>query len=87
MVEQYLINLFEKHFHRHDIRAQVRSSQGFCKEHAWLVFELGLGRTFGAAVISHDLLMIACDDLQNFERPPLKVHCANNKARSPCFIE
>ena len=72
VVEQYLTNLFEKHFHRHDIRAQVRSSKGFCKGHAWQVSELGLGRTFGA-VIYHDLLMIARDDLQNLERPPFKV--------------
>ncbi|HNT25904.1 MAG TPA: DUF6062 family protein [Anaerolineales bacterium] len=69
-VEQYLRDLFEKYFHRTDIRAVLRDSKGFCKEHGWLAFELELGGTFGAGIIYHDLLMLAIGDLQKVKSTP-----------------
>jgi len=69
-VERYLKDLFETRFHSPDIRTILRGSKGFCKEHGWLASELGLGSTFGSAIIYHDLLWTARDDLQKVKDSP-----------------
>jgi len=65
-VEQYLKDLFETRYHETDIRALLREAKVFCKEHSWLASELGLGSTFGAVIIYHDLLWTALDNIKNF---------------------
>jgi len=63
-VERYLKDLFETRYHETDIRTLLRAVKGFCKEHTWLASELGLGSTFGAVIIYHDLLWTALDDIK-----------------------
>ena len=65
-VERYLKDLFETRYHETDIRTLLRVVKGFCKEHSWLANELGLGSTFGAVIIYHDLLWTALDDIKKF---------------------
>jgi hypothetical protein len=55
-VERYLDNLFYENVNDGDLRAQLRSSLGFCHEHAWLALKPGIGEALGVAIIYHDVL-------------------------------
>lgn len=55
-VDRYLDNLFYENVNDGDLRAQLRSSLGFCHEHAWLAIKPGLGDALGVAIIYHDIL-------------------------------
>jgi len=55
-VERYLGNLFYENVNDGDLRAQLRSSLGFCHEHAWLALKPGIGDALGVAIIYHDVL-------------------------------
>jgi len=55
-VDRYLNNLFYENVNDGDLRAQLRSSLGFCHEHAWLALKPGIGDALGVAIIYHDVL-------------------------------
>jgi hypothetical protein len=55
-VERYLDNLFYENVNDGDLRAQLRSSLGFCHGHAWLALKPGIGDALGVAIIYHDVL-------------------------------
>ena len=59
--------MFETRYQETNIRALLRDVKWFGKEHSWLAYELGLGSTFGAVIVSHDLLWTALDDIKKIK--------------------
>ncbi len=55
-VERYMDNLFYENVNDGALRTQLRSSLGFCHEHAWLALKPGIGDALGVAIIYHDVL-------------------------------
>jgi len=55
-VERYLDHLFYESVNDSNTRAHLRASLGFCREHAELLLETGLGSALGMSIIYHDVL-------------------------------
>ena len=55
-VERYLDSQFYENVNSPAWRDQLRSSLGFCHEHAWLAVDKRLGDALGFSIIYHDLV-------------------------------
>ena len=55
-VERYLDNQFYENVNSPAWRDQLRASQGFCHEHAWLGVDKRLGDALGFSIIYHDIV-------------------------------
>jgi hypothetical protein len=55
-IERYLDNQFYENVNSPAWRDQLRASQGFCHEHAWLAVEKRLGDALGFSIVYHDLV-------------------------------
>lgn len=67
-VERYLDNQFYENVNNPDWRKQLRTSLGFCQEHAWLAIERHLGDALGFAIIYQDVVATILKGLD--ESPP-----------------
>jgi hypothetical protein len=54
-VERYLDHLFYESVNDSSTRAHLRASLGFCREHAGLLLDTGLGSALGMSIIYHDV--------------------------------
>ena len=55
-VERYLDHLFYENVNDSGVRAHLRASLGFCREHAGLLLDARLGDALGMSIIYHDVL-------------------------------
>ena len=55
-VERYLDNQFYENVNRPAWRDHLRTSHGFCHEHAWLAVNQRLGDALGFSIIYHDIV-------------------------------
>lgn len=54
-VTNYLDHLFYESVNDSDVRAHLRLSLGFCREHANILLNVGLGNALGMSIIYHDV--------------------------------
>ncbi len=54
-VEHYLNALFYEQVNDVQVRQALRTSLGFCHEHAWLAVNSEVGDALGLAIIYHDV--------------------------------
>jgi hypothetical protein len=71
-VERYLDNLFYENVNSAGIREILRLSMGFCREHAWMTVNQGLGDALGFAIIYHDVIGATLDRLDKDVPPPTR---------------
>ena len=72
-VERYLDNQFYENVNSLSWREHLRSSQGFCHEHAWLAVNKRLGDALGFSIIYHDIvnsILRSWNDDPHFARTP-----------------
>jgi hypothetical protein len=55
-VRNYLDKLFYEHVNDLKLREELRLGRGFCRTHAWMALEMGVGDALGVAIIYHDVL-------------------------------
>jgi hypothetical protein len=55
-VDDYLRGLYYEKVNDINLRQQLRSSRGFCSEHAWSALRPGVGDALGVSIIYHDVL-------------------------------
>ncbi len=68
-VERYLDNHFYENVNSPSWRKRLRTSLGFCHEHAWLGVNQRLGDALGYAIIYHDIVNTVLNRLNNDSRP------------------
>ena len=68
-VERYLDNQFYENVNSPAWRDQLRASQGFCHEHAWLGVNKRLGDALGFSILYHDIVNSLLRSLQEDTRP------------------
>lgn len=71
-VERYLDNLFYENVNSGGLREILRLSMGFCREHAWLAANQGLGDALGFAIIYHDVIGATLERLDKGVPPPTR---------------
>ena len=72
-VERYLDNQFYENVNSPAWRDQLRTSRGFCHEHAWLGVNKRLGDSLGFSIIYHDIvnsLLRSLDENSHAARAP-----------------
>ncbi|MEI6291259.1 MAG: DUF6062 family protein, partial [Chloroflexota bacterium] len=60
---RYLERLFYERVNDYELRLHLRSSQGFCIEHAHMAEEQIQGKALGLAILYEDILRLALDQL------------------------
>lgn len=68
-VERYLDNLFYESVNDVQLREKLRTSMGFCREHAWLAVDKRLGNALGFAIIYHDVINNTLKQLEDDATP------------------
>jgi len=71
-VERYLGNQFYENVNNPDLRDILRLSMGFCREHAWLATNRGLGDALGFAIIYQDVIGATLERLDKGVPPPTR---------------
>ena len=71
-VERYLDTQFYENVNNPDLRDILRLSMGFCREHAWLAANQGLGDALGFAIIYQDVIGAALERLDKGVPPPTR---------------
>jgi len=66
-VERYLDHLFYENVNDGGVRAHLRGSLGFCREHTSLLLDAGLGDALGMSIIYHDVLGTVLKQLSGFK--------------------
>jgi hypothetical protein len=69
-VERYLDNQFYENVNSPPWRDRLRSSLGFCREHAWLAVEKRLGDALGFTIIYHDVMHSILRQLDQHDSAP-----------------
>ncbi len=67
-VRRYLDSLFYESVNDAGVRARLRQSRGFCREHAWLVVNERLSDALGIAVVYRDILNALWKDLDDWQK-------------------
>jgi len=55
-VQGYLKSLFYENVNDPETRLELRHTQGFCYDHAWLLLDAEIGDALGTSIIYHDVL-------------------------------